>query len=120
MREWGKNIEQIRKLVRAFRDLPMNCIMTALAQYDKDQKTGIVKGKPSLSGKLANEVAGFLDIVVYMYTKVVDSEIRRLVLSTPTDTQVAKDRSDRLPMVIENPDMQTLYNLITGATTNED
>ncbi len=110
IREWGKNIEQIRKLVRAFRDLPMNTIFTALATTDKDGKTGQIVTRPSLSGKLAMEVGGFVDIMLYMNTKVIDAEILRLVQSVGTDSVIAKDRSDNLPSVIENPDMQTLYD----------
>lgn len=114
MREWGKNIEQIRKFVRAFRDLPMHTIFTALAKTDKDQRTGAVKTTPSLSGKLANEVAGFLDIVGYQYNKVIDGQIRRFLLTTATDSQVAKDRSGLLPQVIEEPTMERLFNLALG------
>src|SRR6478752_8634880 len=40
MREWGKNIEQIRRFVRGLTDLPMNTIFTALDKEDKDGKTG--------------------------------------------------------------------------------
>ena len=40
LREWGKNSEQVRRFVRAFRDLPVNTIFTALAATDKDPKTG--------------------------------------------------------------------------------
>lgn len=111
MREWGKNIEQIRRLVRAFRDLPMNVVFTALAMSDKDPRTGLSKTKPQLSGKLSSEVAGFMDIVVYMYMKQVDGENQRLLLTAATDTQVAKDRTGRLPAVIENPTMNTLHQL---------
>ncbi len=112
IREWGKNIEQIRKLVRAFRDLPMNSIFTALAATDKDNKTNMVVTRPSLSGKLAMEVGGFVDIMLYMNTKVVDGELLRLVQSVGTDSVIAKDRSDNLPTVVENPDMQILYDHI--------
>lgn len=120
MREWGKNIEQIRRLVRAFRDLQMNTVITALAKVDKDAKTGLTVTTPSLSGKLAMEVGGFLDIVVYMYTKMIDSENRRLLLTMGTDRQVAKDRSNQLPAVIEEPTMQLLYDLIMNeGDTNE-
>ena len=112
IREWGKNIEQIRRLVRAFRDLPMNTIFTALATTDKDNKTGAVVTRPSLSGKLAMEVGGFVDIMLYMNTKVVDGELIRLVQSVGTDSVIAKDRSDNLPSVVENPDMQILYDHI--------
>lgn len=114
MREWGKNIEQIRKFVRGFRDLPMHTVFTALAKSDKDNKTGAVKTTPGLSGKLANEVAGFLDIVGYQYTKVIDDEVRRFLLTTATDKFVAKDRSGHLPPTIEAPTMEKVFNHAFG------
>jgi hypothetical protein len=118
MREWGKNLEQMRKFVRAFRDLPMNTIFTALKKDEKNDKTGMVTTMPSLSGKLAGEVAAFLDIVAYYYVKRIGSgeeaEDRRLLLTQKTETIIAKDRTRRLPMVVENPDMQMLFNLINS------
>ncbi len=119
IREWGKNIEQIRRLVRAFRDLPMNVVFTALAATDKDNKTGLVTTRPSLSGKLAMEVGGFVDILLYMYIKRVDDDNQRLLLSAGTEGQIAKDRSDNLPPVIVNPDMQTVYDHIFKEITDE-
>ncbi len=115
IREWGKNSEQIRRFVRAFRDLSVNTIFTALSATDKDQKTGITLSRPYLSGKLASEVAGFLDIVCYMYIRVVEGDVRRLMLTSGTDSCVAKDRSDSLPPVLEEPDMKTIHNIVTGA-----
>lgn len=112
MREWGINLEQMRKFVRAFRDLPMNVIFTALAKEEKNQKTGMVHKKPSLSGKLADEVAAFLDIVCYMYVKEIDGEMRRMLLTTSTDEYVAKDRTGKLPLVIQNPTMMEIYKHI--------
>lgn len=114
LREWGKNIEQIRRLVRAFRDLPVHTIFTSLVAFDKDPKTGSVQARPSLSGKLAQEVGGFVDILVYMYTKVIDGEVKRLLLTSGTDRHVAKDRSGHLPSVIESPDMQKIYDYINN------
>jgi phage nucleotide-binding protein len=119
IREWGKNIEQIRRLVRAFRDLPMNVVFTALAATDKDNKTGLVTTRPSLSGKLAMEVGGFVDILLYMYIKRVDDANQRLLLSAGTEGQIAKDRSDNLPPVIIDPTMQTLYDHIFKETVDE-
>ena len=109
MREWGKNIEQIRALVRAFRDLPVHTIFTALVAIDKDSKTGISQARPSLSGKLSAEVGGFVDIVGYTYTKVIEGQIERFILTQGTDRQIAKDRSGRLPQVIESPTMEKIY-----------
>lgn len=112
--EWGKNIEQTRRLIRAMRDLPMNTIFVALAQTDQD-KRGNRLTKPSLSGKLSAEVAGFLDIVCYMYKKTLDDgTIKRLLLTSGTDEIIAKDRTDRLPPVLEDPDMGMIYQILFG------
>jgi phage nucleotide-binding protein len=108
MRAWGKNIEQIRKFVRAFRDLDMNVIFTALVKEDKNPRTGLIERKPYLSGKLAAEVAAFLDIVVYMYMKTVDDEVKRIILSMATDEYVAKDRTGKLPPLLEYPTMEEI------------
>lgn len=118
MREWGKNLEQMRKFVRAFRDLKMNTIFTCLDKQDKDDRTGRVSTLPSLSGKLSGEVAAFLDIVTYMYVKTVgqgeEAEDKRLLLTQKTETIIAKDRTRTLPMVVENPTMQSLFDIIQG------
>ncbi len=118
MREWGRNLEQMRKFVRAFRDLPMNTIFTALKMDAKNDRTGMVTTKPSLSGKLSDEVAAFLDIVVFYYVKQVveDGEKidRRLLLTAKTETIIAKDRTDQLPIVVEEPTMQKLFDLINN------
>ena len=114
IREWNINIEQTRKFVRALRDLPLTTIFTALAKQDKNQKTGVTKTKPSLSGKVADEVAGFLDIVAYLYTKEVDGEQRRMLLCGATQDHIAKDRTGKLEQVIQDPTMATIWNAIKG------
>jgi AAA domain len=112
-RNWGKNINQIRRLVRQFRDLPVPTIFTALAQDDKDERTGRLLRKPALSGKLANEVAGFFDIVGYFYIKEVQSQQTRFMLTGGAEGIVAKDRSERLPPILESPTMKAVYDCIT-------
>lgn len=121
MREWGINLEQCRKLVRAFRDLPMNTIVTALAKDDKNERTGKVTTRPSLSGKLAGEVAAFLDIVSYYYVKAVVQDdkaviFERKLLTQMTDTKIAKDRSGRLPQVVNAPTMRIIYDIMNQST----
>lgn len=117
VREWGKNIEQIRLFVRAFRDLPINTIFTALAMTEKNPRTGMMTTRPALSGKLSNEVAAFLDIVLYHYVKVQDGEPQRFLLANKTEEQIAKDRSGKLPLVIETPTMTRIHSLIFGNQT---
>lgn len=112
LREWNINLEQTRKFVRAFRDLPMNTIFTALLKTDKNPRTGAIKRKPSLSGKLADEISGFLDIVVYLYAKEIDQENKRILLCGQTEDTVAKDRSNNLPLTMEDPTMAKIWQTL--------
>lgn len=118
IREWNINLEQTRKFVRAFRDLPVNTIFTALVQTDQNKRTGAIKRKPSLSGKVKDEVAGFLDCVLYLYTKEIDQVNERVLLCGQTEDTVAKDRSNALPLTITNPTMGLIWEHLhsKGAT----
>ncbi len=118
--EWGKNTEQIRKLTRAFRDLPMNVVITALATNDMSDSGIIRKSKPALSNKLSFEIPGFFDIVGYMYvrerkipyTDPQEVEQVRNLLTMATQKHVAKDRTGVLPPVLQSPTMKSVYDII--------
>ena len=120
LREWGKNLEQTRRFVRAFRDLPLNVLFTALVREDKDRLQRPIN-LPSLSGKMAGEVAAFLDIVLYYSMKeatVGGEETQvRVLQSAATESTIAKDRSGLLPPVLINPDMSDLYDIIVRKTS---
>lgn len=110
--EWGKNTEQMRRLIRAMRDLPVNTLFIGLAVTDIDKKQNRLT-RPSLSGKLSNEVAGFLDIVTFMYKKTdPEGNVKRMLLTSGTDEFIAKDRTDRLPPMLEDPDMSTIHSIL--------
>ncbi|MCA1800024.1 MAG: ATP-binding protein [Actinobacteria bacterium] len=113
MRAWGKNIQQMRKFTRALRDLPCNVIFTALVDSDKDNR-GKTVSRPSFQGKLKGEVPGFMDIVAYYYIRQVGENLKRMLLTQQTDTTIAKDRSNKLPKLMEDPTMATIYQTIIG------
>lgn len=118
-REWGKNLIQMRKYVRAFRDMPnMHTIFTSLAMVDKNQRTGKESTLPMLTGKFSKEVTALLDVVGYYYVKdvMIGDELQRerLLLTTKTDEITAKDRSGRLQQVVIAPTMQSLYDTMTA------
>jgi len=119
IREWNINIEQTRKFVRAFRDLPVTTIFTTLSKVDVNKRTGNSRTKPSLAGKVADEVAGFLDIVSYLYTKEVDGEQQRILLCGATQDNVAKDRTDKLSQVIQKPTMAIIWKAIKEISSND-
>src|SRR5215831_19271136 len=102
IREWGKNLWQVRAVVRGFRDLPMNVLFTAHADHERDTRTGLDKSNISIQGRSRIEVPGFVDFVCYMYMKMRDEENRRYLLTQQTEKEIAKDRSNKLPKIVED------------------
>lgn len=116
--DWGDNIEQIRKVCRAFRDLKKNVIVIALDSYEKDEATGIFMHQPALQGKsLPQEVMGFFDVVGYMVTEErpiegkKEKEIVRAVRVQPTNGIYCKDRSGKLP-IFNKPNFTEMLNTV--------
>jgi Cdc6-like AAA superfamily ATPase len=117
--DYGSNTNQMRKLVRAFRDLPMNVIFTALTKDVKNEMTGELFTRPALTEKLSEDVFGYMDIVGYYYTRLVTSEegeekLERILQVQPFKNRVAKDRSGMLGNGLRNPTFTRIMNLITG------
>jgi len=62
--DWGYAIDRLRKMCRAFRDLPMNVVFIALDQTDTSEDASVTK--PALSGKtMAVELLGWVDAAIY-------------------------------------------------------
>jgi hypothetical protein len=127
VREWGQSSSGMRRVIRAFRDLPINFIVTAHEKTDTDN-SGTKWFKPDFPGKLAHQASGMFSCVWYVYVRaeteqeptttgrtrtIVVSE-QRLLLTGYTEGFVCKTRADTLPRVVENPDMAKLFEAVTG------
>jgi len=116
-KQWGINAEKMRLLVRAFRDIPMHTIFCCLDVTVKDEKDGSTTIKPSLPGKLSDEVCGFLDIVGYMHVKdavdVDGNKVQKRYLQVqPAGKVNAKSRYMALGSFIEEPTIGKIIKLI--------
>jgi len=109
LQDYGKNTQQMRKLIRAFRDLPMNVVFTCLSSEIKDENDGSVKVGPNLTPKLAIDTMGYVDVVGYMYSK----DGTRRLLTQPKGKFMAKDRSGKLGNGMEDPTMFSIFGKIT-------
>lgn len=116
-KDWHINTEQMRRMVRAFRDLPINTIFTALADEKPDPRTAqsenprMIKN-PSFTKKLAQEIPAFFDIVLYMYSKARGSQNVRYIQTDKDNSVVAKCRVQGVPLTVENPNMEALYDML--------
>lgn len=128
MREYLKATEQVRRICRRYRDLPVNSVFTALLTDEIDDKKNKTYKKINLSRKLAGEVGGFFDEVFYMYVKDIKKTVEgkevkvptRMMLTARTDEIGAKDRSQTLPTVVVEPTMEMIFEYFTGVRDNSE
>ena len=107
--EFKRNNTQILRAVRAFRDLPMNLIITGAAAYvQNDSKKFIYQ--PALTGKLAKQVQGFMDIVgfLHMVSDGQGGDVRKMFVQ-PGSQYDAKCRfSQYKEKAFENPSVKSI------------
>jgi len=130
--EWNETTAMMRRMFRGFRDLRMNTIFTAHTYEEphpsssKDNPRTMVR--PSFSKKLRQESPAFFNTVLYMYVKARGRSNIRFVQTDRNEVYTAKCRIPGVPMIMENPTMEGLYDImirnphqsvidLSGATT---
>jgi len=119
-RGYGKSGTHMRKLARAFRDLPCNVIFNCHSQSDRDNNMRMIY-QPKLVGKLRIDIPGFLDVVGYYRaegTGELDTEgnpiVNRFLQFQKTETTIAKDRTGAFDAIEMNPTIPILWEKLKG------
>lgn len=110
-----ENNEHIRRLVSSLRDLDRNLILLSHART-VEPKGKPAKTYPDFSEKLANTLAGIVDIVGYMYLKEVDGEVVRVLKLQGDGIVIAKTRIGGYPDEIVNPTWSSLWDAFLKAS----
>ena len=122
--DYGTSTQQLRRVVRQFRDLPMHVFFSChdATSQDKDKNEAV---HPALTPKLRSAVMGYMDVIGYMYVETelgtaqpeeAEDQTKRRLLCRPFGKWVAKDRSpsQRLGLVLEDPSVPTIIEHIIG------
>lgn len=112
----------IHKLIKHFNQLPINLILTAHATKDKDELEGTFVIEPAVPGKLAFEVPGLVDIVLYLTRERVKTSasnsraqsVQRVAYCQPRGKTLAKDSSDSLGESMVDATMQKIIDLLSA------
>jgi len=95
---YGALQEAMMPLLRAFRDLPMNCVLIAKQERVRDEETGMTLASVLMPGSKVGQALPYLtDITVAMHSKVNENGETVEWLQCQRDNQFdAKDRSGTL------------------------
>lgn len=131
VQDWGWLGEQLRNVLRGFRNLPINVVLNCHLKSQTDEDTGKVWLRPAIAGQVGDEIAGFVDLAVVLSSRPVTEvqngkNVKKIVRSMQTyqDSRLpwVKDRSGKLPMefVINfEDDHKRLADLIFGGGPNQ-
>lgn len=126
LEDYGKSGKQLARVLRTFRDLPMNVIYIAHKKDKMRKGTQILEeSKPALTDKLCTAVMGYMDFVWYLYTQdevqnINDQDVtvtERYLLTQPVNNYHAKTRGQKfaqaLGMVVKRPNLAEIFDLYT-------
>ena len=130
--DYGKSTKQLSRILRGFRDLPINVIFIA-HRKDKKRKGSdtVEESRPSLTDKLCTSVTGYMDFVWYLYTMEMPTEVNgqqiysthRFLLTQPYNGFVCKTRGTKfatqLGTVVQNPDMKSIMETYVSCQEKE-
>lgn len=120
--DYGVSGAQMRKLIRFFRDLPIHTILTAGTMDVTDARTKRPQVRPSLVGKLANEIPGIVDTVGYLAIVEDGDETYRCLFVQPREGFMAKDRSEggTLGDYVSDPTLPKVLDILYGEVDQEE
>lgn len=118
-RDWGTLAQKMERMIRAFRDLPLHFIATALEDAEVDKLTGEVQIWPALQGSVQKKLPAYFDLVFYHSATETEKdgkkETVRWILTANTGKYQGKDRSGRLPRVMKDVDFGDVFDMVFGA-----
>lgn len=117
LQDYGIMTDQIRSLVRKYRDLDCHFGCTALAKREVDQEDGKTAYLPDVTKGLVSNLYGWFDIVCYTW---VDEAGQYWGRFNPAGKYRAKDRMNIMPSVLADPTFERILDYVEEEMTVED
>jgi phage nucleotide-binding protein len=117
-RGYGKSLSHMRDIVRMFRDLPCNTILTCHAQSDRDNNMRMIHF-PKLTGQMKVVAPGFVDIVGYYRAEADKDGVTRYMQFQKTESAIAKDRTGAFAPVEIDPTVPSLWAKLQESNEGE-
>lgn len=127
LEDYGVTGKRLSRILRGFRDLPINVIYIAHKKDKMRKGTNVLEAStPNLTDKLCTAVMGYMDIVAYLYTAdeqveangQYTTQMHRYLLTQPMNQFAAKVRepgfAQRLGAFVKDPTFPMIYSAFKG------
>lgn len=118
---WGVVTEQVRRLIRHYRDLPLHMGWSALERRDVDQNSGAVTWGPRVNPGLQGDLMAYVPLVLHTWVDGVDEDDNDMFVAhtRKTGQWPAKDRFHVTPRRLAVPSFDRLVAYVRGELTVE-
>ncbi len=100
-RDYLKTGERMKRLWRAFRDLPVAVVMTAGVRDLKDDRDGSLRHFPAFQPGFSKDLVRMTDLIMYMSVAVKEKKWYRTLQTQLSQRVIARDRSQQLESFME-------------------
>lgn len=114
--DYGSMTEQMRRLIRRFRDLPVHLLISCLPNRDTDEE-GAVRVVPALTPAVLRDFLGYMDVVLHMRLELIDGKEEYSALTKPYGRWEAKDSFGVFPRILINPTFDRVLGYVNGTLT---
>lgn len=109
-REWGIGRNHLRKIIRAYKDLPVNLILTAY-EYTEAKEGKAERIMPSLvPAKLRTEIPGFMSLVGWY--RFADPGMKKRVMQVQGTNRVLAKNRYQFPGAINDPTYPMIWEMV--------
>lgn len=123
LKMWGEYNDKMTAVVKSFRDLKFNVVVTALEAVEVDELNRRYYGPAIQGNQLKQRLSSYFDESFFMTSlKQSDGAERRVFITQPYERYPAKDRSGKLDQ-FERPDLGYIRDKILfdlNSKTNEE
>lgn len=111
--DYGDAVQQVRRCIRQFRDLPCHWGVVALPKREQDEEGGVVY-QPAVSKGLMNDLMGYTDLVINCRLQVTDGVEEYIGITRPEGKYEAKDRFGVTPRFMMEPSFPRIIAYVNG------
>ena len=111
--DYGDMTEQMRRIIRRFRDLPIHLAVSCLPNRDTDED-GAIRVAPALTPAVLRDFMGYMDLVFHTRMELVGGVEEYSVLTKPIGKWEAKDSFGLFPRVLVDPSFDRVLAYVNG------
>ena len=116
--DYGDMTEQMRRILRRFRDLNIHLVIAAHVDRTQDEEGGVLVA-PAFTPAVYKDMMGYMDLVMHCRVELIEGEEEYSALCRHGGRWITKDALGVMPRVLVNPTFDRVLQYVNGTLTSK-